>query len=245
MATDTFQDQFNLAIDKKDWPNVIELGEAYIAQFGPSPEVVYNLGLAYMETGHNQMAVALFLALAKNGVRSDEHQKALEAALLKSGRSLADVDMGAHGLTAIISQTVNQMDRVKLEGYAALVLPVLLAVVLFRWFGFKHFSVVKRHRIRSLLNVLIISLGTVMTVLFLLMALSFIYKPNWCAVVSEEPAVVRSKAASDSLSVTALVAGTPVLVLGGTSTPWLYMLESSGAHGWVDALQVRCVVAKK
>ena len=96
-----------------------------------------------------------------------------------------------------------------------------------------------------LLNVLIISLGTVMTVLFLLMALSFIYKPNWCAVVSEESAVVRSKAASDSPSVTALAAGTPVLVLGGTNTPWLYVLESRGANGWVDALQVRCVVAKK
>jgi hypothetical protein len=245
MANDTFQDQFNLAIDKKDWPNVIELGEGYIAQFGPSAEVVYNLGLAYMETGHHQMAVALFLALPKDGVRSDEHQKALKAALSKSGRSLADVDMGAHGLTALISQTVNQMDRVNLEGYTALALPVLLAVVLFRWFGLKRFSEAKKHKIRPLMNVLIISLGTVMTVLFLLMGLSFIYKPNWCAVVSEEPAVVRSKAASDSLSVTALVAGTPVLVLGDTNTAWLYMLESSGAHGWVDALQVRCVVAKK
>ena len=245
MANDTFLDQFNLAIEKKDWPNVIELGEAYIAQFGPSAEVVYNLGLAYMETGHNQMALALFLVLPKNGVRGDEYQNALKAALSKSGRSLTDVDMGAHGLTAIISQTVNQMDLVKLEGYAALVIPVLLAVVLFRWFGLKRFSESKKLKIRPLLNVLIISLGTVMTVLFLLMTLSFIYKPNWCAVVSEEPAVVRSKAASDSLSVTALVAGTPVLVLGGTSTPWLHMLESSGAHGWVDALQVRCVVAKK
>jgi hypothetical protein len=245
MANDAFKDQFNLAIDKKDWPNVIQLGEAYIAQFGPSGEVVYNLGLAYMETGHNQMAVALFLALPNDGVRSDEHQNALKAALLKSGRSLADVDMGAHGLTAIISQTVNQMDRVKLEGYTALVLPFLLAVVLLRGFGFRHFSVVKKHKIRPLLNVLIISLGTVMTVLFLLMALSFIYKPNWCAVVSEESAVVRSKAASDSPSVTALAAGTPVLVLGGTNTAWLYVLESRGANGWVDALQVRCVVAKK
>jgi hypothetical protein len=137
------------------------------------------------------------------------------------------------------------MDRVKLEGYAALVLPVLLAVVLFRWFGLKRFSEAKKHTIRPLLNVLIISLGTLMTVLFLLMALSFIYKPNLCAVVSEEPAVVRSKAASDSLSVTAMGAGTPVLVLGGTNTAWLYMLESSGAHGWVDALQVRCAFAKK
>jgi hypothetical protein len=245
MANDTFQDQFNLAIDKKEWPNVVELGEAYIAQFGPSAEVVYNLGLAYMETGNNQMAVALFLALPKNGARGEEYQNALKAALSKSGRSLADVDMGAHGLTAIISQTVNQMDRSKLEGYTALVLPVLLAVVLFRWFGFRHFSVVKKHKIRPLLNVLIISLGMMMTVLFLLLALSFIYKSNWCAVVSEEPAVVRSKAVSDSPSVTALAAGTPVLVLGGTSTPWLYMLESSGAHGFMDALQVRCVVAKK
>lgn len=75
MANDIFQDQFNLAIDKKDWPNVIELGEGYIAQFGPSAEVVYNLGLAYMETGHHQMAVALFLALPKDEVRSDEYQK--------------------------------------------------------------------------------------------------------------------------------------------------------------------------
>jgi hypothetical protein len=245
MTNETFQDQFNLAIDKKDWPNVIDLGEAYIAQFGPSAEVVYNLGLAYMETGHHQMAAALFLALPTNGARGDEHQNALKAALLKSGRSLADVDMGAHGLTAIISQTVNQMDRVKLEGYTALVLPVLLVVISFRWFGLKRFSEAKKHTIRPLLNVLIISLGMVMTVLFLLMALSFIYKPNLCVVVSDEPAVVRGKAASDSLAVTALAAGTPVLVLGGTNTAWLYMLESSGAHGWVDALQVRCVFAKK
>ena len=245
MMDDGFKEQFNTSIDTKDWSNVINLGEAYIAQHGPSYEVVYNLGLAYMAVGDSQMAVSLFLSLPRRGQKYALYHDALSSALSKSGRSMADLDMGAHGLAAITSQSVNFAEKANAQLLTSIFLPILLGLIILRFFAFKKRAWISTSNIKQALNLGVFFVGAVVSVLLLVLGLSFSYRPTWCGVISEEPAVLRDKPANETAGLTELKGGTPVMALGSLGRPWLYILESGGSQGWIDALQVRCVSEKK
>lgn len=245
MIADEFKNQFNAAIQDKDWSRVINLGEAYLAQNGPASEVVYNLGLAYLEIGNSQMAVSLFLSLPRQGANASVYEQALNAALAKVGRNSADLDLGAHGLTAIASQTFGVARSADFHASTAVLLPILISLIAARWFFRKNSANSHRFNKMALLNYGIFSFGVLSFVSVLLLALSLVYRPTWCAVISEDLAVVRDKPDVSGTGLTTLAGGTPVLVLGDTGKAWIWVLESSGVQGWMDALQVRCVNDKK
>lgn len=245
MIADEFKNQFNAAIQDKDWFRVINLGEAYLAQNGPASEVVYNLGLAYLEVGNSQMAVSLFLSLPRQGANASMYDQALNAALVKVGRNSADLDMGAHGLTAIAIQTFGVARSADFYASTAVLLPILISLIAARWFFRKSSAKTQRVNKTPLLNYGIFSFGVLSFVSVLLLVLSLGYKPTWCAVMSDDSAVVRDKPDVEGTVLTTLAGGTPVMVLGDTGKAWIWVLESGGIEGWMDALQVRCVNDKK
>ena len=240
-----FKNQFNASIQDKDWSRVINLGEAYLAQNGPASEVVYNLGLAYLEVGNSQMAVSLFLSLPRQGAHASMYEQALKAALVKVGRNPEDLDMGAHGLTAIASQTLSMARTADYYASTAVLLPIVIGLIALRWFFRRRSGQIEAFKKASLLNFGIFGFGVLSIVSILFLVSSLLYRPTWCAVISEDSAVVRDKPDNDGAGLTTLAAGTPVLVLGDTRKAWIRVLESGGVRGWMDALQVRCVNGTK
>jgi hypothetical protein len=238
-----FKDEFNRALDLEDWPKVITLGESHLAQYGSTPEVVYNLGLAYLKIGNSPMAVSMFLALPKNTQNAQAYISALKDSLAATGHDVDALDMGAHGLTAVAVNIANAADKLYLQAAASVSLPFLVVLIYMRFV--RPGSVMKSAKSNFSLNTALIFTALITFVAFFVNLVSSFYSSNWCSIVSKEPAVIHSSPGAESPVVRTLSSGTPLLVLGSIKSPWLYSLESRGAHGWVDSLKVRCVVEKK
>lgn len=239
------QSEFNDAIERKNWGDVIRLGEAYIADHGPQYDVTYNVGLAYLQAGDAPMAVAVLLGLDNQETHASIDQRALESALNRTGHSLSDLDVGAHGLKATVIQMSRFSKGYQIHGYAAWMLGFVSCFILIRRFRsrFRDSDLKRFVNVLTLLGATIF--GCVSVILIGMIGLSSLYETSWCAVVSRQPIQVFSSSGGDGNVLGTLSVGKPILVFGDTKRPWLDMIDSDGRNGWVDAMNVRCLVEAK
>jgi len=214
-----------------------------VAQYGADSEVVYNLGLSYLKVDNPPMALSMFLSLPKNAQNSREFLAALRESLSLTGHQFDDLDMGAHGLITVAVTLAKTVDKLHLQALTSVSLPIVVGLIYVKIA--KLSFLLKRPNLNFYVNLALGSTALITSVAFFVMALSTFYSSNWCSVVGQESATIHSTPSAESPVVRTLTPGTPILVLGSLKRPYLYSLESKGARGWIDSLQVRCVVGKK
>ena len=240
MLAKDFMPTFNAAVQAQDWPLVIVLGEAAVAENAASNPMIYNLGLAYLKTSKASMAVSVFLGVPQSE-RDAAVTSALNEALRLSGASESDFDLGAHGFTGVMTSAARGVDALDPYSWSVVSLGVLiicgcLSLVKIRKFNDAGFK--KILKVCGALSALIFAAGMSGV------ALNYFYQSHWGAIVADAPAPVRVSANVDSEALKTLKPGKPVLVLGDATMPWVRVIESDGASGWMNALDLRVLYAK-
>lgn len=236
-----FTETFNAAVQSADWPLVIILGESAVAEQSASVAMVYNLGLAYLKTGHAPLAVSVFLSVPVN--KQDPSFKfALAEGLRMSGASTDDLELGAHGFYGAMTTIARTISRV--DPYSWCVSAFGFAIILGVTLVLGQKKLARPHARSAVVFCLIFSLCLTATA-GVGIGIEYFYQCHWGAIVSKDLASIRQTPSEDGESSKSLKPGKPVLVLGDVTTPWVRVIEADGGDGWMNAQDLRVVTIAK
>lgn len=229
-----FTETLNAAIQSKDWPLVIVLAESAVAEKEASPQVLYNLGLAYLKSGNFAMANSVLVSIPE-GNRDADVNLALDEALRLSGSSRDDLEIGNPGIEGVGIRLAQQLSPVDLTTWCVFALGAtfVLAAILFAF-----------RKSAKLLRVLIgLTLANVGVVIALLLGLWVTqnFQSHWGAVVDDQGAIIRVSRSPESEAKKTLTKGKPILVVGEPRSEWVRVMDSSGGIGWVQGLHIRVI----
>lgn len=236
-----FSETFNAAVNSADWPLVVILGEAAIAEQSASVPMIYNLGLAYLKTGNAPLAVSVFLSVPL----ADQDQNfrgALDEGLRIAGASRDDLELGAHGFYGAMTAVARTLTIIDPYSWCVSSLGLSILIGMLFIFGQKKLA---RPMVRSAVNFsLILSLS--MTALAGVgIGIEYFYQCHWGATISKDVASIRPNPNEDAMVSKTLKPGKPLLVLGDVTTPWVRVIESDGGDGWMNAQELRVVTLTK
>lgn len=239
MTSAELNQALNNAVTARDWALIRVLGEQALADGVAADAILYNLGLAYLQENDLALAVSVFLAIPKQA-RDQDVDKALKDALTRSGLDDSELDLGSHGLRAVLVDFSRGISPVPFQAISTLsfllfIVTALLALHISK--GKKAFLTTRRGRLSlSLVCILALmglcSLGVEW--------FSKTYRGQWCAVVSHGTNVL-SQPNQDATVVRNLELASPVLALSDVKKSWVQILHASGTSGWVESLKLRCV----
>lgn len=239
MTSTELNQAINNAVTARDWALIRVLGEQALADGVATETILYNLGLAYLQENDPALAVSVFLAIPKQA-RDQDAQKALKDALTRSGLDDSDLDLGSHGLRAVLVDFAGVISPVPFPVISAVCLPLLFVVALLTL----HLSKGKKAFLTTRLGRLSLSLSCLLVLMGLgslgVEWFSNAQRGQWCAVVSVGTNVF-TQPNQDATAVRNLELASPVLAVSDVKKPWVQILHASGISGWVESLKVRCV----
>ena len=235
--------EFNAAIAKGDWSSVRLFGEKALAEGIYSPDVLYNLAVAYLKAGDRPMAAAILVSLPESMQRG-LFKDALEEALKGSGYELSDINLSAHGLSGLMMEASIAVSKGSPYAVTAFSLPILVVLILLKRNSKKILGKSLAAIQARVVNALLVLMLTFVVAGGLMILLTTFYSGQWCAAIGDRGAQFWASARGKGDAIKSVNPGAPIFVLDDATKDWLFALEPSGLSGWVDSLQVRCIVDK-
>jgi hypothetical protein len=239
MDSPDLRQSMNDAIDSNNWSQVRVLGEQAVAEGGASHAVLHNLGLAYLHGNEPALAVSVLLGIPKHD-RDENTNKALVDALTRSNVDISELDLGSHGFRALLVDFAENIAPAPFKLISAISLPILLVSIVLAIRATKTakslFATVFGRLIMSVMCLagiaILLSLG--------LAWFSDAYRGCWCAVVSTS-GKVRLQPDQGAEVIRDLQTGSPLFATSDPRKVWVRILHSSGAVGWIESINLRCV----
>jgi hypothetical protein len=239
MGSLDLRQSLNDAIDSNNWSQVRVLGEKAVAEGVASRVVLHNLGLAYLHENEPALAVSVLLAIPKHD-RDENTNKALVDALTRSNVDISELDLGAHGFRALLVDFAENIAPAPFKLISAISLPLLVVSIVLAIRATKTtkslFGTVFGRLVMSVMGLagiaILLSLG--------LAWFSDAYRGHWCAVVSTG-GKVRLQPDPGAELIRDLQTGSPLLAGSDPKKRWVHILHSSGALGWIESINLRCV----
>ena len=224
---------FNAAVSAGDWPLVVVLGEAALAQGSASQAIRYNLALAYVKT--TQPALAVSVLVGSDDAGADRQSAGLlEDAMRQSGVGATAIEWVRRDK----QEGIHQWQRYPDQAAAA-------SAICFLFFGLAFLSGIyarKKGRGRNpAIRAVAMVAGFCGVVFLIFFGACAVFRSEWGAVVARGGAVIHGAADQSAPEIQRLNYGDPVKVTGDIRGPWLNVSDINGNKGWISALEVRVV----
>lgn len=239
MQSAELHQSINHAIDASDWGQIRTLGEQALAEGEATSQILYNLGLAYLQENNPSSALAVLLAIPRK-YRDQSSQKAIQEALARANLDQSTLDLGSHGLETALVEMAEVIAPVPFQFISSISLLLLIFAII---------VVVRLSKTRqSFLNsrfgrMLGFGIGVLALIVMASLSLGWFssyYRGDWCAIVASD-AKIHLQPNVESEVIREIQTASPVLATSNTRRPWVSILHSSGASGWVESLKMRCV----